>query len=88
MFSKKLKELRQKPKHVKHRFIIVFLSISFVIILIIWYLTFDFHRFDLQDIGDYAQNTKSYITNGPKIFNEKIPENIISNISSTSTQTN
>ena len=88
MFAKKLKKLREKPKHIKERIMFVFLVIAFVIVAAIWYLTSDFSRLDLPGLGDYVQTTKTYIANEPKIFDSKMPDNIATKIVSTSTQTN
>lgn len=88
MFEKKLKKLREKPKHVKERIMFVFLIIAFVIVVIIWYVTSDFSRLDLPGFGEYVQTTKTYIVNEPKIFDQRMPDNIEDKIASTSTQAN
>ena len=88
MFSEKLKNLREKPAHVKDRIVIICLVVAFVLVFILWYCTFDFNRFDLHGVSEYIEDTKTYIANEPKIFDEKMPDNFVNSITSTSTQAN
>lgn len=87
-FSKKLKKLREKPKHVKDRILVFCMVVAFVLVLAVWFLTFDFSGFNLNGVGTYVQDTKNYFSSSSQIFDSNAQNNITSQFAATTTQAN